>query len=72
MDRKHIVVGEDADTEAEARALAEEMFGPKNVVRGERIDHRKGCPEYKPAIVGVGDCDCPRVTIFSNARELIS
>jgi hypothetical protein len=72
MDRKHIVVGEDADTEAEARALAEEMFGPKNVVRGERIDHRKGCPVPDDAIIGVTECDCPRTPVFSNARELIS
>jgi hypothetical protein len=72
MAKKHIVVGRDADTEAEAKAMAKEMFGKDNIVRGERVMHRKGCPEYNAPIIGVGSCDCPRVTIFSNARELIS
>jgi hypothetical protein len=71
MAKNHIIVGRDAPTEAKARALAKELFGADNVIRGKRIYHRRGCPVLDESIIGVTDCDCPRATVFSNARKLI-
>lgn len=71
MTKKHIVVGKDAPTEAKAKAMAEKKFGENNVVRGERIEHERGCSKFDDPIIGVDKCTCPRVVVFSNARALI-
>jgi hypothetical protein len=71
MAKKHIVVGRDADTEAKAKTMTEEIFGADNVVRGHKTNHKPGCSIPDDPIIGVDRCNCPRVTVFSDARKLV-
>ena len=66
------VVGKDAATEAETRALAEAEWGEDMVIRGERVDHRLGCSHYLAAVVTDATCSCPRTVVFRNVNDLIA
>jgi predicted CopG family antitoxin len=68
----HVVAGVDTRTIPEARAVARDRWG--DFIQGNLPVHGEGCPltiSARDEAIISGLCDCPRLTIFSDAEHLV-